>query len=108
MYILLIYINPVINICWNHNKLSVIFFKPVRPNSIPKLIRNVFQYNLLLGSLRETAFKNADQMNSNLHNLASNEGILKTAVNELIKQSTTILTNSKTEENSIFEYQTVL
>ena len=40
-------------------------------------------------------------MNSNLHNLASNEGILKTAVNELIKQSNTILTNSKTEENSI-------
>ena len=86
---------------WSKINFQLFFFRPVLQNSIPKELRIVFKYDLLLGSLRETANKNADRINLNLHNLASNEGILKTAVNKLIKQSNTILTNSKTEENSI-------
>ena len=40
-------------------------------------------------------------MNSNLHQLADNEGILKTTVNRLITQSKVILNDKKTEEHAI-------
>ena len=40
-------------------------------------------------------------MNSNLHQLADNEGILKTTVNRLITQSKVILNDKKTEEHGI-------
>ena len=40
-------------------------------------------------------------MNSNLHRLADNEGILQATVNRLITQSKVIINEKKTEEHAI-------
>ena len=51
--------------------------------------------------MRQTANLNSDLMNKNLHRLATKEGRLQIGLNNLIKQSKSLLNDKKTKENAI-------